>query len=535
MRLDALTVQLRRRTEWDAMELGRAMLRAWRTPIFRTWITAYVPVMLVLTVATWPNAWLAVAVLWWLEPVFERLMLHVCSQQLFGVQLSPREALAAWPTWLRHTGLLWSLTIGRLSPTRSLVLPVRQLERQKGRDARARASLLRHRAGTFAWWLTTCSATMWILAIFGQLLCLSWLMPAGMDGSLSDRISALTVLSVGVTAADVIIVAAAALATTLVTPLFVTTGFALYLNRRTELEAWDIEVAFRSVAEREKSRRDAAAGGLGASAATFVVLISLMSLALGGAQSIAHAQSNAPAQSANAAQSNAPAPSDTMAPQSTTDPASAVTPTKATLLDVLRDPVFGTEQDVREWRWKARKPQVAPDTPAPWWLGGLQSFIGAAARSARALLVVLAVVATGWFLVRLARQQEAKATGTTSPVPSVLFGLDVRPEALPSDVVAAAKRLIAAGNVAGAVALLYRAALVALVHGAGVTFADGDTERDCLRRAGSAISGDELAYFESLVTAWQHIAYAHAAFPGDRLERLCDEYPDRFRQWGNAT
>ena len=40
-----------------------------------------------------------------------------------------------------------------------------------------------------------------------------------------------------------------------VEPLYVAGGFGLYLNRRTELEAWDIEIAFRRI---DRQRLDGA-------------------------------------------------------------------------------------------------------------------------------------------------------------------------------------------------------------------------------------------------------------------------------------
>ena len=48
-------------------------------------------------------------------------------------------------------------------------------------------------------------------------------------------------------------------AITLVMPFHTMAGFALYLNRRIELEAWDIEISFRNIASRKQS---AAAGAV---------------------------------------------------------------------------------------------------------------------------------------------------------------------------------------------------------------------------------------------------------------------------------
>ncbi len=47
-------------------------------------------------------------------------------------------------------------------------------------------------------------------------------------------------------------------ALSLIEPLYLASGFTLYLNRRTELEGWDIEIVFRQLAARHASEREAA-------------------------------------------------------------------------------------------------------------------------------------------------------------------------------------------------------------------------------------------------------------------------------------
>jgi hypothetical protein len=112
--------------------------------------------------------------------------------------------------------------------------------------------------------------------------------------------------------------------------------------------------------------------------------------------------------------------------------------------------------------------------------------------------------------------------------PPILFGLDVRPESLPANLVARARQLALAGEITAALALLYRGTLVALVHGAGVPFKEGDTERDCLRRAEHLLGTEELSYVARLVRSWQRAAYAHTAPDRDAVLELCDRWPLSF-------
>jgi hypothetical protein len=49
------------------------------------------------------------------------------------------------------------------------------------------------------------------------------------------------------------------LSVSLVEPIYVAAGFGLYLHRRTQLEAWDVELVFRRLAARARELAAAAA------------------------------------------------------------------------------------------------------------------------------------------------------------------------------------------------------------------------------------------------------------------------------------
>jgi hypothetical protein len=106
--------------------------------------------------------------------------------------------------------------------------------------------------------------------------------------------------------------------------------------------------------------------------------------------------------------------------------------------------------------------------------------------------------------------------------------LDVRPDSLPADLVSAAKRHLEAGEYAAALSLLYRGALVSLIHRAYVDFRPGDTEGNCLERIRGRIDAAGERYFAELLRAWKLAAYAHAAPPVPQLADLCDRWSDHF-------
>ena len=75
MRLDRLTLVLRRRTPWEALDLGGVMLRQWTGPIYRAWFATYVPFSVLLLLLCWQMPNLGVFLVWWLKPAFDRVLL----------------------------------------------------------------------------------------------------------------------------------------------------------------------------------------------------------------------------------------------------------------------------------------------------------------------------------------------------------------------------------------------------------------------------------------------------------------------------
>ena len=244
-----IAVALRRRTPWEAIDLGLSMLQRW-------WRAVFIPHLIVgggLAVAAlllaWylERPWVAIVLVWWMKPLYDRVVLHVLSRAVFGEIQSPRAVLDAWREWLA-TGL-FAATLFRWWPdlVRSFNLPVRQLEGQTGKAGRERRGVLGRRARSYAVWLTVvCMHFEWVLYLMlGGLAELALPAKAVTQGSgnLFDRMVAGDFWTYGGAIGY-------AVAVLLLEPFYVAGGFGLYLNRRTLLEGWDIEVALRRLAER---------------------------------------------------------------------------------------------------------------------------------------------------------------------------------------------------------------------------------------------------------------------------------------------
>jgi hypothetical protein len=184
-------------------------------------------------------AWLPAVVLWLAKPWLDRTILFVLSRAAFGQRTSVGQLWEArGQVWWQQLIMTW--TWRRLSPWRSFTQPVYQLEGLRGRALHQRVAQIRRGRSGAASLLTFVFASAEPLLAVGLVLLALWFAPEGYAPNLSTlwlgRANAST---------DLVLQGAYALVVLFLEPFFVAAGFAMYLNRRAELEAWDIEQEFR--------------------------------------------------------------------------------------------------------------------------------------------------------------------------------------------------------------------------------------------------------------------------------------------------
>jgi hypothetical protein len=267
------------------------------------------------------------------------------------------------------------------------------------------------------------------------------------------------------------------LATIVIEPFYAAAGFALYLNRRTWLEAWDVEIAFRRLGSR--------LGRVGAA----VLLLAAAFAPLARAA----------------------------------DPPPSLSP-DAGIREVLADPEFGGTEKVTVLRprWKSTPSETRPNDLrfAPWLAGLLEVLVWAVAAALIAVLVVAVARAAGLPNFRRAARPP--------PPPETLFGLDIRAESLPDDPAAEARTLWERGERAAALSLLYRAALSRLARDEGFTLGPAATEGDCVRLVERRFAPGLAVFFRRLTRAWQATAYAHRPPDDADADALLGEWGAHF-------
>lgn len=243
MRLDQISLRLRPRGAYEATDLGVRLLQQNARAVYRAWFAIVVPAMLLIISLQSIEPWVPALMLWWLKPVYDRVVLYVLSRVVFGQRVTVADVSSAWRVWL-GSGLIGALTWRRLDLTRTFSLPVFMLEGLRGKARRQRIKVLQKNTRSEA--VLTQLAYLHIdMAIsIGAIALIAMLLPQYINLPIWSWVIGQDVPSAWTTVTLLTYIAAV----TVIEPLYVAAGFALYLNRRVQLEAWDIEISLRRAA-----------------------------------------------------------------------------------------------------------------------------------------------------------------------------------------------------------------------------------------------------------------------------------------------
>jgi hypothetical protein len=241
VQVDALAIRLRPRTSIEAADAGVRLCQSAARSVFLCYAMVALPVVAFAMASYQIAAWLPGMVIWWAKPWLDRTILMVLARAAFGQRTAPadvwREQRQVW--WSQ---LLFTLTVQRLSLWRSLTQPVYQLEGRSVLRARARVRQIRRRNAGSALMMTQAFYAAEGGLIMAALSLVFWFAPAGLTPDVFEVLS-----GQGPAFLTLVLPSAFALAVLFLEPFYVAAGFSMYLNRRAELEGWDIEQEFRRV------------------------------------------------------------------------------------------------------------------------------------------------------------------------------------------------------------------------------------------------------------------------------------------------
>lgn len=201
-------------------------------------------------------------ILWWLKPFFDRLILHVISVSFFESGASLRLLCRRLDKNILR-GLPGDLLWRRFNPLRSAMTPVRTLEfsgkskktrRLTSRLITERKRNLKNGGINYCYLLSLWGITLEAALLIGETLFVIFMLemfaPYYLDSVLNGPLAG----------TEIFIYTAYCVNYILIETIYVCMGFSLYINSRIEVEGWDLEIKFRSFAE--KYRKQIGTGAL---------------------------------------------------------------------------------------------------------------------------------------------------------------------------------------------------------------------------------------------------------------------------------
>lgn len=504
MDLSKISVQVRPRNPYEAVDLGFVMARQWLRPLLLLWLIPALPIMLLSYLLFHDQPLWALVLLWWLKPLFESIQLRYVSEKLFDDQVRWQDTLRQAHKIALHQWFA-KLVLQRLALSRSFNMPVGELEQLSGARRSQRLSTLHRGAGSSGLWLTLAGNSLegiFVMAIFTA----AWMfVPMQMDIDFNfDTLLSSPLLFPTITWAGFA-------AMTLATPFYVCGGFMLYINRRTWLEAWDIELTFRQLSSDYLSKSGKVLG---------MLVATLILFAGAGMPQAAQAGLDR-------------------------------NESQQVIMEILEGDAFHEMKEEPGWRWQEEdEPESDEDEDAKgfwsdlgeWLLDVLEGSNALESLSPYAALIIqileillwgLVIAIFAYLIYRFRHVRVGELTGRgrkAAPTPpSHLFGLELNQDSLPDDVIAAAQSMWQQQEFRRALSLLYRAALTYLVHERHLPLNSSHTEQECLQLCLQQEPEHRGRYFQLLTGHWIALAYAHQPLNDEAFARLCTDWP-RFGQ-----
>ncbi len=515
MHIDQLRIELRPRTNGQALDLGFALLRAHAAPVYGAYLALWLPLMvLVIGLSAWlPTlSWVWMMAAWWVKPALERAPLYVLSRQVFGESVTWQQALRAWPSQLGG-GLVSLLTWQRpFAAARALFQPVWQLEMARGKVARARLRVLgQDGTSQSAFWFGVVCSHLEVVLQLGIL----GLVALFLSEQTLDLRAVLALLAGDDPLLAGAMAAAYGVAVATIAPMYTACGFTLYLNRRARLEAWDIELQLRQI-------RPPAAPARKSAARTLAMAVGALLIALAAPP---------PAALAGAPAACVPPPEAvvTRGPDHTAGQAAI----RRRLDALYASEDLRSYECVESWHLK-KSPTPKRDRDA----SALD--LALLAQAMKVLLIAALLGGVGWLLYRYRHLFPALGFHAAPRAATEVGGLDIRAASLPDDVTASVRTLWANGEARAALGLLYRATLSRMVTDNALPLRQGATEGDCLRLAGEAqrsgtLSAGRYEVAAAATALWRAGAWGNRWPDTASVHARCAEFDTHFAHRAGAT
>ncbi|WP_077339900.1 hypothetical protein [Pseudocolwellia agarivorans] len=242
MDITKLFFNARQRNAWQVFDLTQLVVKHHFIQLMLIVVCVYLPIAILFSVIFSVST--ASFIIWWLKPILERPLLDFLAKRSFYQPTSTWSSILSIKK-LKVIDIISMLTIRRLSPYRSYLASIEQLELLQGSERKKRKNILLNRNDhKQMFWLIFCVHIELIIATLLMVVVYNFI-PQGV--SIDDQFftsgTALYQLELLYSCCYIA-------AVMLLTPYYVTGGFLGYLNSRIDMEGWDLELTFKGIAAR---------------------------------------------------------------------------------------------------------------------------------------------------------------------------------------------------------------------------------------------------------------------------------------------
>lgn len=496
MNLDKISIEIRPRNSWKSFDLGCAMALEWWKPLMGFWFVTTFPLFLLACLIS-PEYGLIL--IWLCKPLFERGLLYIFSRKVFGEEVTVKQAVSQWPRQLKN---MWfsSITWKRLSPSRGFDLAVAQLEGLTG-YSRSRRLLVLHKStdNNSGWWLFIC--LHWeMFFLIGLLTLVNYIVPQGIDLNLVTILNApdpLILWLYNFCLYSVWLVVA---------PIFIGGSFASYLNRRIILEGWDIELNFRKISRKKRTKVPSVSA----------IALCLLVFSFQPTKAIA--------------QQDIEQESETIEEQ-------VIFASESRINEILAVPPFNENQTVKKYRWVGWEWDYEPSeqkSTTPPWVVSLIKFIAAFGEIllwclCAAILMLLIYLTRDHIkhfvnsIANLSRKTDDK------PIHLPSFSKAYEDEGLPDDMGAEVEALFASESYRKLLSLFLITSLIEISKEQHLPLTSSMTEQECLRVIKAAVVDHRREFMQSLIETWTKLAWAHKWPSTNQMSTLRDNWKSLFQ------
>ncbi len=476
MSVEKAQIELRPLGAHSCTDLGFALARHWYWSLLTLYLIIFFPVLIIAAVVIYfepEQASVVQLVLWWLKPLGELGLLYWCSQSLFGTK--PGFSSTFFSTYKSLPRLLLNyLSVFRLSPTRGLSMCVVFLEKTKFGKGRKRLDVLSG-SGSALTWVLVVGAHVEVTLAVGIYLMLIYLIP--FDSPLTESFDRDNGAIAWFEALDNNFYLLCGFAAEVIfAPFFVCASFVHYINRRSRLEAWDIQHRFNALKNRVQNEKSNGLAKKSASAIT-CLLACLLVFTLSPQKSLA---------------------------ASTADDAAVV------INDILQQERFGHYSE--SGRIQAREVEPEQEGQATEYdfslLESAYNLFASEGFNSAFYLIVIGLF--GYIVVRTAIRFWPATAGLLNVLALPKRATSLRPEQTLSVAPASfveARQLMLRGDTRAALACLLRSVITAAREQDGLEIRHSFTESECQQIIDSNLNSASKTSFAALLALWRKQAY----------------------------